>query len=183
MAKQLLAKKESGSLEKQVKRQQERMRPTQAVKKEIGFTKLKSSEETEVIPRAVYTPRPLSARKVINAPRALFGHGTTGTAAVRLWRPPMARKVRNALRQLLGQGVPAVTSTGEQANVAASGITQPANAAVSGLTHPLSSVTPRTSRWLQQFELVDGKTARARRIEKRNETKERRLEKKRQRTE
>lgn len=183
MARQLLAKKESGSLAKQVKRHQERMRPTQPVKKVIGVTELKSSEETEVIPRAVYTPRPLMARKVISAPRALLVHGMTGTAAMRLWRRPMARKVRNAPRQLLGQGVPAVTSTGEQANAAVSDISQPTNAAVSGLTQPLSPVTPRTSRWVQQFELVDGKTARARRIEKRNETKERRLEKKRQRTE
>ncbi|ETI44204.1 hypothetical protein L914_10623 [Phytophthora nicotianae] len=50
-------------------------------------------------------------------------------------------------------------------------------------TAPPGLPRSRTAQWLRQFELVDGNTARERRLEVRNESKEEQADKKRQRTE
>ncbi|GMF81286.1 unnamed protein product [Phytophthora fragariaefolia] len=138
MARQLLAKKESGSLERQVKNQRERMK-------------------SGALPYAQYG--------VESKFYSYYGKSSL-----------MTRNIMNAPRQLLAKAVPVSPPARGQRK-------GELNAATIGTAQLLSSLTPRTSRWFQQFELVDGKSARERRLLKRNETKEQREEKKRQRTE
>ncbi|KAG2818275.1 hypothetical protein PC129_g13968 [Phytophthora cactorum] len=198
VARLLLKKKENGSLAMTAENQRKRMMKPEPVKNDAP---IKQSPK-RVAPHPVYKPQvatagrlfgvpryqlvPMKARKSMPAPRLIIGRIVNANYAASE-TGTYAETGAGANQQLSAQGAPGsaprltngspVNSENGSSLTGAEGKErgEQQNAAQE-VSHVLP--TSRTARWLHQFELVDGKTVRERRLEAQNE----KLEKKKQRT-
>eukprot|EP00644_Phytophthora_capsici_P007773 jgi/Phyca11/126021/e_gw1.61.158.1 len=174
MARNLLKKKENGKLDEAVKNQKLRME----MKKRDAAARLDHQQKVAAARQRVSaaTGKSMGSEAAAAARQEPVRVGTVNSAPRRPPGPryhliPMrARKSAPTSRLIIGR--PANTTA----------VTPPAraNTVVQAVDHqrealPVSYLDPptaRTARWLRQFEIIDGKTARERRLEGRKKDKE-----------